>query len=52
VIFRSISLEQGWNGTHAGTAQLVDPGVYIYVVNFIGKNGKPYSQNGTFTVIR
>jgi hypothetical protein len=52
VIFRSISLEQGWNGTHSGTAQLVDPGVYIYVVNFIGKNGKPYSQNGTFTVIR
>lgn len=52
MIYRTISLEQGWNGTHIGSGQLVDPGVYIYVVNFIGKNGKPYSQNGTFTVIR
>ena len=51
-IFRTIDFTVGWNGAHSGTLQLVDPGVYIYVVNFIGKNGKPYNQNGTFTVIR
>ncbi|MDP2187605.1 MAG: gliding motility-associated C-terminal domain-containing protein [Sphingobacteriaceae bacterium] len=51
-IFKTIDFTKGWNGTHSGTMELVDPGVYIYVVNFIGKNGKPYSQNGTFTVIR
>lgn len=51
-IFQTIDFTKGWNGTHNATLELVDPGVYIYVVNFIGKNGKPYSQNGTFTVIR
>ena len=51
-IFKTNDFSQGWNGTHRSTLELVDPGVYIFVVNFIGKNGKPYSQNGTFTVIR
>ncbi|MFN3530787.1 MAG: gliding motility-associated C-terminal domain-containing protein, partial [Bacteroidia bacterium] len=51
LIFMSQDMDLGWNGTQMN-GQLVQPGVYPYVINFIGKNGKPYSQNGTVTVIR
>ena len=51
LIFQTVDFNKGWDGTHQAGV-IVDPGVYVFVVNFIGKNGKPYSQNGTFTVIR
>jgi hypothetical protein len=51
LLFQTNQMDLGWNGTHLN-GSLVEPGVYVYVVNFVGKNGKAYSQNGTFTVIR
>lgn len=51
-VFRSTNIAVGWDGRHSATGEYVEPGVYAFVLNFIGKNGKVYSQNGTFTVIR
>jgi len=52
MVYNTNDISKGWDGKHLATGEYVDPGVYVFVLNFIGKNGKSYSQNGTFTVIR
>jgi hypothetical protein len=52
LVFGTNDFTKAWDGRHAGTGEYVDPGVYVFVMDFIGKNGKAYKQNGTFTVIR
>lgn len=52
MVFVSTNIEIGWDGRHIGTGEYVEPGVYAFVLNFVGKNGKSYNQNGSFTVIR
>ena len=52
LIFATNDFTKAWDGRHAGSGEYVDPGVYVFVMDFIGKNGKAYKQNGTFTVIR
>lgn len=52
LVFNANDITKGWDGRHAATGEYVEPGVFAYVLNFVGKNGKLYSQNGTFTVIR
>lgn len=52
MVYNTNDFSKGWDGRHLSTGEYVDPGVYVFVLNFVGKNGKSYSQNGTFTVIR
>ncbi len=50
-LFESNDFTLGWDG-RAPNSEVVMPGVYVYVVNFLGKNNKTYSQKGTLTVMR
>lgn len=50
-VFESRDYTLGWDG-RANGGEVVSPGVYIYTVNFTGKNNKTYSQKGSLTVLR
>ena len=50
-LFESTDFTLGWDG-RAANDEFVMPGVYVYVVNFLGKNNKTYSQKGTLTILR
>lgn len=50
-LFETNDYTLGWDG-RAPNDEFVMPGVYVYVVNFIGKNQKAYSQKGTLTILR
>ena len=50
-LFESTDFTLGWDGRTAND-EFVMPGVYVYVVNFLGKNNKTYSQKGTLTILR
>ena len=41
---------QGWDGTYNG--KLVNPGVYYYVIQARGSDGKPYKLSGDINIIR
>ncbi len=41
---------QGWDGTYKG--KLVDPGVYYYVLQAKGSDGKKYKLSGDINIIR
>lgn len=49
-IFESDNPDFRWDGTHKGA--LVPEGVYVWVVKATGKNGNPYQQEGTVTIVR
>jgi gliding motility-associated-like protein len=50
LIFETDDLEGGWDGSYKG--QKVQMGVYIYIVDAIGVNGKIYKIQGNITVIK
>lgn len=50
-LFESTDYTLGWDGK-AGDGSVVSQGVYVYIVNFVGKNDKVYNQKGTITVLR
>jgi gliding motility-associated-like protein len=50
LIYETNDIEKGWDGTYNG--QVVQVGVYIYVVDAIGVSGKPYKIQGNVTVIK
>lgn len=42
--------EQGWDGKHKG--KTVSPGVYYYVIEAVGADGKKYKKGGDINIIR
>jgi gliding motility-associated-like protein len=51
LIFESNDYTLGWDGRLKNN-QMVEQGVYVYVVHFKGKDQKTYSQRGSITVLR
>ncbi len=49
-VFETKDINEGWNGTFNGEAQPM--GVYIYTVEAVDNNGKPFVKNGNVTLIR
>ncbi|MDE7179631.1 MAG: gliding motility-associated C-terminal domain-containing protein [Muribaculaceae bacterium] len=49
-IFRFSDPEQGWDGKYKG--KLVNPGVYFYVIEAKGADGKTYKKGGDINIIR
>lgn len=49
-VYESKDINEGWNGTFNGQSQPM--GVYIYTVEAINNEGKPFVQNGNVTLIR
>ncbi len=41
---------QGWDGKYKG--KLVDPGVYYYVIQAVGSDGKKYKKSGDINILR
>lgn len=50
IMFRTNSLDEGWDGTYKGVA--VPDGVFTYLVKVVGFDDKSYAFNGTVTLIR
>lgn len=50
LLFRSAKEGEGWDGRFRGEAQ--DPGVYVWILEFINKDGQLVSEKGTITLIR
>jgi gliding motility-associated-like protein len=50
VMFRTNSLEGGWDGTYKGAD--VPDGVFTYLVKVVGMDDQSYVFNGTVTLIR
>lgn len=49
-IFHFTDPEQGWDGKRNG--KLVKPGVYYYVINATGADGKKYKKSGDINILR
>ncbi|WP_208394780.1 Ig-like domain-containing protein [Mucilaginibacter gilvus] len=50
MLFSSISVQNGWDGTYKGKVQ--PAGVYVYYVQATMKDGKALNKKGTITLIR
>ncbi|MEM9886529.1 MAG: PKD domain-containing protein [Bacteroidota bacterium] len=50
-IFESSDPEAGWTGDTSGNAA-APPGVYIYVIEFMGARGKRFQYAGSLTLVR
>ena len=50
LIFESNDINIGWDGYHNG--QLCDPGVYIWKVRGVYKNGEPFVKMGDITLLK
>ncbi|WP_165836233.1 choice-of-anchor L domain-containing protein [Taibaiella soli] len=49
-VFETTNLNQGWDGRLNG--ELCAMGVYVYIIEATGKNGKSYNTQGNVTLIR
>lgn len=49
-VYESTNADQGWDGTFHSKPQPV--GVYIYTIDAVTDSGKPFSRQGTVTLIR
>lgn len=49
-IFHFTDPSQGWDGKHNG--KLVNPGVYYYVIQATGADGRKYKRNGDINILR
>lgn len=49
LLFESRDVDQGWDGSYKG--KLVQPGVYVYLLNYEDVNGQAQSIRGTVTVV-
>lgn len=50
LVFRSTTAGEGWDGKFKGLDQ--NPGVYIWILEFIDGDSKPVREKGTVTIIR
>ena len=50
LVYEFTNPDEGWNGTYHG--QLVDTGVYYYVVTATGTDGVKYKKRGDITILR
>jgi gliding motility-associated-like protein len=51
-IYESTDPYAGWNGRKNNVGQVVQQGVYIYLVSFKGPRGEPYQLKGFATLLR
>ncbi len=50
LLFRSTTYGEGWDGKFRGVDQ--DPGVYVWILEFINNDGARVTEKGTITIIR
>ncbi len=50
LVFSTNDINRGWNGMYKN--EKVDPGIFLYVVNYALLQNEPLQQRGTVTVIR
>lgn len=50
VVFESRDIEEGWDGKYNGVDQPV--GVYVYMVEAVTDDGRPFVQQGNVTLLR
>lgn len=50
LVFRSDSLNQGWNGTYNGRP--MPQGAYVYIIYYTDKDNLRHTRKGTITLIR
>jgi gliding motility-associated-like protein len=50
LIFRSSTYGEGWDGKYKGVTQ--DPGVYVWILEFVDSNDKKVTEKGNLTIIR
>ncbi len=50
LVFSTESLTEGWDGSYKG--QPAPDGVFLYIVQVVGKDHNKYSFNGTITLLR
>lgn len=51
VLFESSDPESGWDGTRSGQSEPVQPGVYIYQVDYADSRGNKYTLSGFATLV-
>lgn len=49
-VYHSTDPEQGWDGKRGG--KVVNPGVYYYVIQATGADGKKYKKSGDINILR
>ena len=52
LLFESSDPNDGWNGTKFNNGKLLQAGVYVYYVDFIGPRGKSFHYEGFVTLVR
>lgn len=50
LVFETANVNKGWDGTFNGKPQ--PTGVYVYTIDAVKENGKPYKKTGNVTLIR
>jgi len=50
MVYQSANIDQGWDGTFNGHPQPV--GVYMYIIDAVLDNGKPFVMQGNVTLLR
>ena len=50
LVFQSSDIKKGWDGMYKG--QMSENNVYVYKVNYIGKDNKSHALTGSVTLIR
>lgn len=52
LIYEADDPNAGWNGRKDNTGDFAPQGVYVYLIEFLGPRGKPYSFKGYVTLLR
>lgn len=50
LVFETTNIDEGWDGTYNGKPQPF--GVFVYQVEAVAKNGRPFMKTGNVTLIR
>ncbi len=51
-IFESKRPEAGWNGTYFNAGEIVESGIYVYLLHYINTEGRTQTKKGTVALIR